>query len=209
MARKLAPLSLPLLFLSVVINAWPQSLDYRAPLQPVNPGITDAGLSGTVHLIRRGEELQITIEAIGLAPNTMHLQHLHGSRDGMDAECAPVSAGPDKITDLADTRPHSGISLIPLHDDPASLEIEADSYPVSNRAGGYTYTQTVNWDRLRHAVADKYGIDEIDLGRMVVYIHGVPENTRLPKTVQTSAGMPAHATLPVACGQLDIQPAHK
>jgi hypothetical protein len=211
MAGKLKRISSLLLLSSLAASGWPQSLDYRAPLQPVNPGITEAGLTGEVRLVMFGDELRITVETEGLAPDMMHLQHLHGSRDGMDAECAPAGlrTEQDDITDLLDTRPYSGITLIPLHDDPASLAIKSDAYPVSNRAGAYTYTQAVNRDELQRAVADEYGIDDIELGRMVVYIHGVAEDTNLPDTVRSLPGVPAHITLPVACAELDIQPVHK
>lgn len=188
------------------LQLWAQH--YRAPLQPVNPTISGPGLTGTVRLVQEGDELEVTVETQGLAPGIMHLQHLHGSRDGMDAECAPLTPEPgdDKVTDLIDTRQYSGITLIPLHDDPVSLDIKADTYPVSTRAGGYTYSKTIDWPALKEAMAEQYGIENIDLQRMVVYIHGVPENTKLPNSVRSLPGIPAHVTLPVACAQLDIQP---
>ncbi|MCW8194619.1 hypothetical protein F6455_07450 [Proteobacteria bacterium 005FR1] len=201
------------LFLSLSNTALSQSLDYRAPLQPMNPQLTEPGLTGEVQIRVLGDELSIRVEADGLAPEMMHLQHLHGSRDGMDAECAPMAlkTPQDEITDLLDTRQYSGITLIPLHDDPASLEIKTDTYPVSNRAGAYVYEATVNWERLQRAMAEKYDMDleTVDLGRMVVYVHGVATDTKLPESVRSLPGVPAHATLPVACAELDIQPLHK
>jgi hypothetical protein len=211
MTQKRAVAAVCLLLSSLAMPAWSQSLDYRAPLQPMNPLITEAGISGFVRLVRAGDELRIHIEAKGFAPGMMHLQHLHGSPDGMDAECAPMGlrTRQDDITDLIDTRSYSGITLIPLHDDPASLEIKTDTYPVSNRGGGYSYEHTVSWPALERAMAEKYGIEEIELGRMVVYVHGVAESTDLPDTVRSLPGIPAHMMLPVACAELDIQPVHK
>lgn len=200
-----------LLLIFASLQVWGQAKDYRAPLQPVNPGITEAGLSGEVHFLRHRDELQITIEAEGLAPEVMHMQHLHGSRDGMDATCAPMvtEPGQEDVVDVFDIREYSGITLIPLHENPLSLEIETDTYPVSNRAGNYTYKQTVDWPALEQAMTDHYGIEYLELGRMVVYVHGVAEDKDLPESVRSPADVPAHMTLPVACAELDIQPAQR
>lgn len=213
MLRLLSSQLMTALVLLLPVTAWSQALDYRAPLRPMNPGLTEPGISGNVHIEIFADELRIRVEASGLAPNMMHLQHLHGSRDGMDAECAPMAlkTPADEITDLLDTRAYSGITLIPLHDDPASLEIKTDTYPVSNRTGAYTYEVTVNWEQMQRAMAEKYDMDleTADFGRMVVYVHGVPEGTKLPDTVRSLPGVPAHMTLPVACAELDMQPAYK
>ncbi|MCC6560573.1 MAG: hypothetical protein IT478_04385 [Xanthomonadales bacterium] len=40
----------------------------------------------------------------------------------------------------------------------------------------------------------------IDLDRRVVFIHGVPGDTRLPSTVASLGPIPASVTLPIACG---------
>lgn len=69
----------------------------------------------------------------------------------------------------------------------------------------------MDWEQLQRAMAEKYDmdLDTVDLGRMVVYVHGVPADTNLPDSVRSLPGVPAHVTLPVACAQLDIQPLHK
>lgn len=74
-------LAIFLLFFTTSLQLWAQ--DYRAPLQPVNPSITAPGLTGTVRLVQQGDKLQVTIDTKGLAPEMIHLQHLHFSRDGM------------------------------------------------------------------------------------------------------------------------------
>lgn len=96
----------------------------------------------------------------------------------MDATCPPVSRNAlnGKPVDLISSRHYSGITLTPLHADPASLEIKTDTYPTADDAGGYTYTQKVDWARLQKAVSEKCGIDNLDLSQLVVYVHGVPES---------------------------------
>lgn len=180
--------------------------EYRAALRAVNPQYATGG--GRFEMVRDGDELFIAMTIENLTPNMMHLQHLHGSRDGMHARCPPMSrnAMDGEVVDLIDTRQFSGVTLIPLHDDPTSLKIKTDTYPKSDQVGGYTYSQKVDWSDLQQAVKDKYGIDELDLSRLVVYIHGVPQNANLPESTRSLEGVPAHATLPVACGELEEWP---
>ena len=44
--------------------------------------------------------------------------------------------------------------------------------------------------------------EELDLANKVIILHGVPQDTQLPNTVQSVGNMPAWQTLPVACGVL-------
>lgn len=177
--------------------------EYRAALRAVNPQYVAGG--GRVELVRDGNQLHVMVTVENLTPQMMHLQHLHGSRDGMDATCPPVSRDALNGTpvDLINTRHYSGITLIPLHADPASLEIKTHTYPTTDDAGGYTYTQKVDWAQLQKAVSEKYGIDNLDLSQLVVYVHGLPESTDLPDSIRSLEGVPAHMTLPVACGELE------
>jgi hypothetical protein len=49
----------------------------------------------------------------------------------------------------------------------------------------------------------KLGDQELRLGKRHIIIHGVPEDTELPETVGTLNGLPATATLPIACGPIE------
>lgn len=178
---------------------------YEAELQPVNSKVIDGKAAGKVSFERTGSQLLVTVTTKGLEPKLMHLQHLHGSRDGMEARCAPESAdaNDDEFVDLIETHRYSGVTLFPLHDDPPSLEIKTDTYPTSDADGAYTYEQTVDWDELSEAVADEYDLDDLDLDRMVVYVHGVPDDFELPDSVASLPGVPAQVTLPIACAELE------
>ena len=45
--------------------------------------------------------------------------------------------------------------------------------------------------------------DEFDIDRRAVYIHGVPESTKLPSTVRSVGPLPARVTVPIACGKIE------
>lgn len=177
---------------------------YGGKLHAVNPDATPGSVSGRVELVREGDQLQVRVDGAGLAPGMMHLQHLHGSRDGMQARCAPAQGdrNGDGYVDLIETRRYSGVTLIPLHEQPVSLQIKSDSYPRAGGDGSFSYRQSINWPQLQQAVAEQYGLQAPDLGRMVVYVHGIPGDRPLPDSVRSLPGVPAQVTLPVACAEL-------
>lgn len=177
--------------------------EYRAVLRAVNPEYVAGG--GRFEIVREGDEVHVAMTVENLTPDMMHQQHLHGSRDGMGASCPPLSrdALDGHPVDLAESRRHSGITLVPLHDDPVSLKIDTDTYPTADDTGGYTYSQTFSWKALQKAVEDKYGLKDLELGDLVMYVHGVPADTDLPAMAESLEGVPAHMTLPVACGEVE------
>lgn len=181
-----------------------QAVALTAQLQPLNPDVSPAGLSGEVEVMRQGDQLMLHVMVEGAPAQMMHLQHFHGFTDGQPASCPPADADKngDGYVDLIETEPYSGKTLIPLHDTPTSLEIKTDRYPQADANGIYHYQQSVAWPELTKAVADQYGIQNLDLGSLVVYVHGVPETTQLPNSVQSLPGVPAHVTLPIGCAEL-------
>lgn len=176
--------------------------EYRAALRAVNPEFVAGG--GRVDIRLADDQLHIAMTVENLTPNMVHMQHLHGSREGMRAECPPMSraALDGETVDLLDSQRYSGITLIPLHDDPVSLEIKSDTYPRTDESGGYTYDQKVSWTQLQKAVEKEYGIANLNLEQLVIYVHGVPADTDLPESTRSLEGAPAHLTLPVACGEI-------
>lgn len=184
----------------------PGVTSYRAELEALNSSVTEAVPMGTAILTLEGDTMTIEVEAENLPAGMMHLQHYHGFVDGTQAECptAEADTNADGITDLIETEAVSGITLVPFHDDPASLTLIAETYPEADEEGRYTYSQTVDLAALRQALQDEHGIEELGLDERVVYIHGVPEGTELPDTVQSLPDVPAHVTLPIACGLLEL-----
>ncbi|MFP4162761.1 MAG: hypothetical protein ACLFQB_03300 [Chitinispirillaceae bacterium] len=178
---------------------------YRAELGPLNDSVAGMSATGMATIRVKGDTMFINVMASGLEPGMMHLQHYHGYPDGQDASCASMDQdiNGDGIVDLVETRDVSGITLVPFNENPAELELTAETYPEASDQGTVTYTDTVLISELRPALQEKFGIDSLQLENRVVYLHGISEDTELPESVQSLPDVPAHVTLPVACGKLE------
>jgi hypothetical protein len=93
--------------------------------------------------------------------------------------------------------------MVPLTNDPASLEIAAEGYPEAGDDRSLTWQAQVATDALEEAVQQAYE-GPLELPRRVVFLHGVPEATDLPDSVASLQGVPAHRTLPIACAELAL-----
>lgn len=174
-----------------------------ATLSPVNRDLLRANPSGQVELVVGGETLEIAVRAAGMPPGIVHLQHFHGFADGTPARCPGpgADANGDGVVDVTETEAMAGVTMVPFHDDPTSLEIKADTYPQADAEGSYTYRQVASLDQLQKAFRDRFG-GELALDRRVVFVHGVPEDVNLPDSANSVMDVPAHVTLPIACGEL-------
>lgn len=175
---------------------------YIAEIKELNPQLTEGEVSGEAIFIVADGNLNITLVVKGVAPNLMHLQHIHGFISGGAGTFPPAAADTnnDGIIDLIETHKYTGKTLIPFNGAPIDLEIKSDSYPVANKNGLLTYEMTVPLDKLKAAIKEQYGIDKLALEERVIFIHGVPEGNALPDSVQSLPGVPAHITVPIACG---------
>jgi hypothetical protein len=108
----------------------------------------------------------------------------------------------DGIIDVTETEPVSGTTMVPFHDDPVSMEVVRDTYPTADARGSYTYTKTVSLSALEGSFAPMFGGQQLDLERRVVFLHGVPASFTLPASVASLGDIPAHVTLPIACGEV-------
>ena len=176
---------------------------YVAEINAINPQLTNSKVSGQAIFIVADGQLKITIVVKGVSPG-MHLQHIHGFISGQAAICPPANADKngDGIIDLVETEPSAGTTLIPFNGAPIELKIKSDTYPVAGKNGILTYEMTVPLAQLNAAIKKEYGIDKLDLEHRVIIIHGVPEGTSLPNTVQSLPGVPAYVTVPIACGEI-------
>ncbi|WP_145953390.1 hypothetical protein [Oceaniglobus indicus] len=179
---------------------------WRAELKPLNAATAGSEASATATLGVSGDTLTIRIEASGTAPGVMHLQHFHGFTTGDGTSACPTGAADtngDGIIDLIETEPGAGITMVPFHANPVSLAIVADSYPTAGADGTYAYEQSVSLAALEDAFGDAFPGQNLDFDRRVIFLHGVPADTDLPNSVQSLGDVPAHVTLPIACGTLD------
>ncbi len=179
---------------------------YKAEFEPINLDNLKQKPAGYAHL-RINEEtdqLLITLEANGLSAGP-HLMHLHGFKEGTaEANCASPQADTnnDGYLDLMETHAASGETLVPFHDYPASLEIMTETYPEAGTRGMLVYKKAVDLDALGEAMQEKHRIDDLSLENRVIYIHGLPEGSTLPDTIQSLEGVPAAMTLPIACANI-------
>jgi hypothetical protein len=174
---------------------------FHADLMPLNASV-GGGAHGTVTLTVSNGILTIDADVKGLSPG-MHMIHIHGFTFGdKSATCASMAqdVNGDGIIDLTETGPVSGTTLIPFTDQPASLKIPSDKYPVANASGEFTYRETVSLKDLNMALKKNFGIEDVQLDKRVIYVHGIPDRSHLPATVGSLPGVPANLTLPVACG---------
>ncbi len=177
---------------------------YRAEIRPLNTDITGRNPQGTALFEVYKEEITVTVSLRDMPPGIPHMQHLHGFVDGREAQCPASDAdvNNDGAIDLLETEAVMGLTLIPLHDEPAHLAIQG-TYPRAGQDGVLSYTQRIPREHLASALKTKHGLEELDLDDMVIVIHGVEPATLLPPSVKTLPGAPAQATLPIACGSLE------
>lgn len=177
---------------------------FTANLTPVNQDMLDSTPSGEATIEIRGDSMVITVNAQGLPPNMTHLQHFHGFEDGAPARCpgADADANDDGVVDVTETAPMAGTTMVPFHGDPVNMEIQADTYPRSDRQGAYSYRHAVSLEAVRSAFQEKFG-GELALEDRVVFIHGVPDDVTLPESAATKAGLAPRVSLPIACGELE------
>lgn len=178
---------------------------FVAELAPVNAEVLGLSGSGTATFTIEDGQLAIEVDASGLAPGIVHIQHYHGFPEGQDATCPTAEAdiNGDGYVDLIETEATAGTTMVPFHEELVSLEIPSETYPVADDKGTTHYEQTVAVDELEQALEEKFGVAELTLDRRVVFVHGVPADTDLAGSVQSLPDVPAHVTLPVACGVIE------
>lgn len=174
---------------------------YRARLVPLNARATERAVTGTATFTVSGGEIMARVDAKGLYPGIPHAQHIHGFTDGTDATCPSPKADRredgDQLIDVVEGVPSYGGILVPL--DSELVPVTQQMYPVAEgRLGVIDYEETAPVSVLEEAIGT-----ELALERRVVVLHGINPDTSLPESVQSLAGLPATATLPVACGIIE------
>ena len=177
---------------------------YVADLAPLNTTVTGKAAAGKVTFTVKGDSLTIATDATGLAKGITHWQHFHGFKDGQDAACPAKSADAngDGIIDLIETGPAAGTTMVPFIDDPVSMDVAHGTYPTASAGGALHYRKTVSLSALQEAFAKAFEGQKLDLDKRVVFLHGVPSDTRLAASVASLGPIPAQVTLPIACGRI-------
>lgn len=178
---------------------------YMATLHPMNRNVTGRDATATAAFVVDGDDLLVRIDAKGLPPGIEHWQHFHGFADDRAAACptARADVNSDGIIDLIETEAAAGTTMVPFDTDPAAMDIAHGQYPHARADGTFSYEQTVSMPALNAAFAKAFAGQTPDLDRRVVFIHGVVTDAKLPTTVASLGPIPAHVTLPIACGVIE------
>lgn len=190
--------------------AHPAQVEYVAHLHAMNTGVTKAKTQGEARFTIDGDKLKIRIDVRAAPPGVVHWQHFHGFKDGHAAACSTMAedANHDGIVDLIETGKTAGTTMVPFDSDPVSMDVAHGTYPTADAHGNYHYVETVSLKALDAAFNKTFPGQKLDLDKRVVMIHGVPSDTKLPGTVASLGPIPAHVTLPIACGRIERITAH-
>ncbi|MBA2717701.1 MAG: CHRD domain-containing protein [Chloroflexi bacterium] len=181
---------------------------YRANLDPLNAGSHTVGAvtytipsaSGTATVTLKGDNVSVDISVRGVTAGTLHPQHIHAGTTCPDAtDDGAIDGVVDGFVDVIEGLPKYGGILVSL-DSTINTGAESDlDFPVANSSGAYTYSA----EGSRMHIQDEI-MTALKLGTRHVVIHGIADSPAmpLPSTVRTLPGLPAWATLPVACGEL-------
>jgi hypothetical protein len=169
--------------------------------------VTGSSATGEVRFTIRGDSLTILVNASGLPNDIEHWQHFHGFADGRQAVCPTVAADAnhDGIIDVVETGTSAGTTMVPFSGDPVSMDVPHGVYPRASAAGALQYKETVSLSALQAAFSKAFPGQELDLDRRVVFIHGIAATNTLKASVASLGPIPAHVTLPIACGKVTRQ----
>jgi hypothetical protein len=173
---------------------------FRADLESLN----DSGATGVAKLRLKGRDLNIRIDARGLAPNLVHAQHIHGVGN---SECPPPeAAGADGILSTTDGAPFYGpivSSLTTSGDTSPAAGLSIEIMPKADSRGEIHYRRTIT-------LAPKVAAN---LGAFQIVEHGVDFNAN--HAYDFGAGVsdlnpafPQEATAPANCGTIEPQGGH-
>lgn len=177
---------------------------YEADLTALNSDITEKETSGKARFVIKDGTMKVSIDVENAPEGIEHWQHFHGFQNGEAADCPTdeQDKNGDGIIDLIETETVSGTTMVPFNDLPAKMDVPTDTYPKADENGNYHYEVEIDLKDLENAFSEAFNGSDINLDSRVLYIHGVPESTKLPETVQSLGPIPAHVTLPIACGKI-------
>lgn len=178
---------------------------YIANLDGLNSNTTNMTTTAQAKFVLTNDSMFVTISAKGVAPGIQHWQHFHGFEDGQSASCVEQSndKNNDGIIDVVETETTSGTTMVPFNEKSAEMDLGSDTYPKADEDSTYHYEARIPLSQLKASFAKSFGDSSLNLDERVLYIHGVPSDTKLPSTVASIHDIPAHITLPIACGKIE------
>ena len=187
-----------------------ESQTYTVTLTALNSDLAGE-VEGEGTFIIDQNDFTAEIQVDNAPADIVHLQHI------TTGEACPTDAddiNDDGIIDVVEGVAQYGPIIVPLDGDLLTQAGGIEWYPTADQAGSYFYSQTANLeDMLNDLRAEDENPDdpivklgegeELDLEGKHVIIHGVPESVELPDTAASVLGLPANATLPIACGIIE------
>lgn len=169
------------------------SSTFSVDIQPLNDSNAEIETaSGSATFTVNGDQLTVKVEASGLEPGIGHAHHIHA---GTACPTMAADTNGDGFLDVIEGVPTYGAILVPLDDNIA--DTTANNFPTADAQGNLSYTGTASISEIETALGE-----ELNVGARHYVIHGVDSTIMLPSTVQSLGDLPAHATLPVGCGQI-------
>lgn len=168
---------------------------FVALLRPMNVQANGGPVRGIAVVKIDGDTVRVITAARGLAPNVMHMQHIHGFPTGALAACPSSTDDKDGngVIDVVEGGAAYGPILIPL--DSNLDDLGGQTYPMASADGTIFYEQRGSLAALGSTLGDPE--------TRIIAVHGVAPDTQLPSGTQTAPALgPAVDTLPVACGEL-------
>jgi hypothetical protein len=110
--------------------------------------LNHSGVHGVVTLVEQAGRLRVNLDAHGLEPGQMHMQHIHGFGNGTQAHCPDMSlAGADGVLSFAEGLPAYGPVLITLGRDVTAGPDVAYSRTFTSTDAGASETSLGNFDQ--------------------------------------------------------------
>jgi hypothetical protein len=171
-----------------------------------------SGATGTAVLTALpGGDLRVRVTASGLVPGAVHVQHLHGSADGMDFHCPPPSADRDSDGWISTEEglPSYGaifVALTTRGDVSRASGLAMDRMPSADASGTVRFERTIaaadlpagTVEHLQDLHIVQHGIDANGNGK---YDVGALGESTLARSAGLS-GIPQEATHPATCGMI-------
>jgi Cu/Zn superoxide dismutase len=168
-------------------------------------------VTGTATFVVSGDTFTATVDAHGLAPSMAHAMHIH---TGNACPAPSADTNHDGVIDVVEGVPAYGPILIPI--DNAITSQATGDFPMSDASGNLHFTTSGSLTALladlhaadpdtTDAVAKLKPNEMLNLAMRHVVVHGVAGS--VPATAQSIGGLPAAATLPVACGTISASSA--
>lgn len=179
-----------------------ETVTYQTELESLNG--SDVSGTATIEATNDGR-VTVSLETTGFVGGNPHAAHLHIGGDG---ECPGQDvAGDDGLIDTAEGQPAYGPVMVSLTTEGAvdkASALAVERFPVASADGAVAYERTFELPS---------GVTVEDLSQAVVVQHGFASLGGDTATFDGDAkssldpSLPLEATIPVACGPLEEQPA--